>query len=137
MAWISLRQWRGFRCVDGVDFVASMAWLLLRRWRGFRCVNGAAFVASMASLPLGSFALQFAECQIQGIAATTRMDGVEFLQQAMGIFPGAKRALLTAYADTNAAISAITINEKRSQALSWIPEILSEPHDAGGCVLSF
>src|SRR5712672_205306 len=36
-----------------------------------------------------------------------RMDGVEFLQQAMGIFPGAKRALLTAYADTNAAIDAI------------------------------
>jgi thioredoxin reductase (NADPH) len=36
-----------------------------------------------------------------------RMDGVEFLQQAMGIFPSAKRALLTAYADTNAAISAI------------------------------
>src|SRR6266576_6408044 len=36
-----------------------------------------------------------------------RMDGVEFLQEAMGIFPGAKRALLTAYADTSAAISAI------------------------------
>src|SRR5271163_895262 len=36
-----------------------------------------------------------------------RMDGVEFLQQALTIFPGAKRALLTAYADTNAAISAI------------------------------
>jgi thioredoxin reductase (NADPH) len=36
-----------------------------------------------------------------------RMDGVEFLQQAMGIFPDAKRALLTAYADTSAAISAI------------------------------
>jgi thioredoxin reductase (NADPH) len=36
-----------------------------------------------------------------------RMDGVEFLQEAMGIFPGAKRALLTAYADTNAAITAI------------------------------
>src|ERR1700761_8864145 len=35
------------------------------------------------------------------------MDGVEFLQQAMGLFPEAKRALLTAYADTNAAISAI------------------------------
>src|SRR6202521_687732 len=35
------------------------------------------------------------------------MDGVEFLQEAMEIFPGAKRALLTAYADTNAAISAI------------------------------
>src|SRR5215469_9160332 len=36
-----------------------------------------------------------------------RMDGVEFLEEAMQIFPGAKRALLTAYADTNAAISAI------------------------------
>jgi thioredoxin reductase (NADPH) len=36
-----------------------------------------------------------------------RMDGVEFLQLAMEIFPSAKRALLTAYADTNAAISAI------------------------------
>ncbi len=36
-----------------------------------------------------------------------RMDGVEFLQQAMEVFPSAKRALLTAYADTNAAISAI------------------------------
>ncbi|HUO25670.1 MAG TPA: FAD-dependent oxidoreductase [Candidatus Aquilonibacter sp.] len=36
-----------------------------------------------------------------------RMDGIEFLQEAMKIFPDAKRALLTAYADTNAAISAI------------------------------
>jgi thioredoxin reductase (NADPH) len=35
------------------------------------------------------------------------MDGVAFLQEAMKIFPDAKRALLTAYADTNAAISAI------------------------------
>lgn len=36
-----------------------------------------------------------------------RMNGVEFLQEGMQIFPEAKRALLTAYADTNAAISAI------------------------------
>src|SRR5579871_3995396 len=36
-----------------------------------------------------------------------RMDGVGFLQEATRIFPDAKRALLTAYADTNAAISAI------------------------------
>src|SRR5450755_2986969 len=36
-----------------------------------------------------------------------RMDGVKFLQEARQIFPDAKRALLTAYADTNAAISAI------------------------------
>jgi len=35
------------------------------------------------------------------------MDGVGFLQEATRIFPDAKRALLTAYADTNAAINAI------------------------------
>jgi len=35
------------------------------------------------------------------------MDGVSFLQEATRIFPEAKRALLTAYADTNAAIGAI------------------------------
>jgi len=36
-----------------------------------------------------------------------KMDGVTFLREAQQIFPDAKRALLTAYADTNAAISAI------------------------------
>jgi len=36
-----------------------------------------------------------------------QMDGVQFLQEAMRIYPDAKRALLTAYADTTAAISAI------------------------------
>jgi thioredoxin reductase (NADPH) len=36
-----------------------------------------------------------------------RMNGVEFLQEGMRIFPDAKRALLTAYADTSAAIRAI------------------------------
>jgi thioredoxin reductase (NADPH) len=36
-----------------------------------------------------------------------KMDGVAFLQAATEIYPDAKRALLTAYADTNAAVSAI------------------------------
>lgn len=36
-----------------------------------------------------------------------QMDGVEFLSQARKIFPDAKRVLLTAYADTGAAIRAI------------------------------
>src|SRR5579863_9264195 len=36
-----------------------------------------------------------------------RMDGVHFSQEAMRIYPDAKRALLTAYADTTAAIGAI------------------------------
>jgi thioredoxin reductase (NADPH) len=35
------------------------------------------------------------------------MSGVEFLEQAIQIYPEAKRALLTAYADTDAAIRAI------------------------------
>jgi thioredoxin reductase (NADPH) len=36
-----------------------------------------------------------------------QMSGVEFLAQAMPLYPDAKRALLTAYADTDAAIAAI------------------------------
>src|SRR5713226_5153803 len=36
-----------------------------------------------------------------------RMSGVEFLEKALEIYPAAKRALLTAYADTDAAIRAI------------------------------
>ncbi len=36
-----------------------------------------------------------------------QMSGVEFLEQAMVLFPESKRALLTAYADTDAAIRAI------------------------------
>ncbi len=35
------------------------------------------------------------------------MTGVEFLEEAIGLFPDVKRALLTAYADTEAAIRAI------------------------------
>src|SRR5947199_9286862 len=36
-----------------------------------------------------------------------RMSGVEFLEKAIELYPEAKRALLTAYADTDAAIRAI------------------------------
>jgi thioredoxin reductase (NADPH) len=35
------------------------------------------------------------------------MNGVDFIAKAMGVFPEAKRVLLTAYADTDAAIQAI------------------------------
>jgi len=37
------------------------------------------------------------------------MSGLEFLEQAMDLFPYARRALLTAYADTEAAIQAINV----------------------------
>jgi thioredoxin reductase (NADPH) len=38
-----------------------------------------------------------------------QMNGIEFLEQAMDIFPFARRVLLTAYADTDAAIQAINL----------------------------
>ncbi|CAN5436913.1 FAD-dependent oxidoreductase [soil metagenome] len=37
------------------------------------------------------------------------MSGIEFLEQAMDLVPAAKRVLLTAYADTDAAIEAINV----------------------------
>ena len=37
------------------------------------------------------------------------MSGIEFLEQAMDLYPAARRVLLTAYADTDAAIQAINI----------------------------
>src|SRR6266566_964811 len=38
-----------------------------------------------------------------------RMNGIEFLEQAMDVYPSARRVLLTAYADTDAAIAAINV----------------------------
>ena len=38
-----------------------------------------------------------------------QMDGLQFLEAAMDLYPGARRVLLTAYADTNAAIDAINV----------------------------
>ncbi len=50
------------------------------------------------------------------------MTGVEFLQQAIPLFPNARRVLLTAYADTEAAISAInTIRLNHYLMKPWEP----------------
>ena len=38
-----------------------------------------------------------------------KMSGIEFLEQAMDLYPAARRVLLTAYADTHAAIDAINV----------------------------
>ncbi len=38
-----------------------------------------------------------------------QMNGIEFLEEAMQTYPAARRVLLTAYADTNAAIEAINV----------------------------
>jgi thioredoxin reductase (NADPH) len=51
-----------------------------------------------------------------------RMNGIEFLEQAMDLFPRARRALLTAYADTDAAIQAINLVDVDSYLLKpWDP----------------
>ena len=51
-----------------------------------------------------------------------QMDGVAFLSEAMTLFPDAKRALLTAYADTDAAISAINQSKIHHYLLKpWDP----------------
>jgi thioredoxin reductase (NADPH) len=38
-----------------------------------------------------------------------QMSGIDFLERAMDLYPGARRVLLTAYADTGAAIDAINV----------------------------
>ena len=38
-----------------------------------------------------------------------QMSGIEFLEEAMDLYPLARRVLLTAYADTHAAIDAINV----------------------------
>ena len=51
-----------------------------------------------------------------------KMTGIEFLEQAQQIFPQAKRALLTAYADSNAAMTAINKAKIDYYLLKpWIP----------------
>ena len=50
------------------------------------------------------------------------MNGVEFLERAMDLVPRARRALLTAYADTDAAIAAINVVDVDSYLLKpWDP----------------
>src|SRR5918998_4690358 len=51
-----------------------------------------------------------------------QMNGIEFLEQAMDLFPHARRALLTAYADTDAAIQAINVVDVDNYLLKpWDP----------------
>jgi thioredoxin reductase (NADPH) len=50
------------------------------------------------------------------------MNGIEFLEQAMDLFPRARRCLLTAYADTDAAIQAINVVDVDAYLLKpWDP----------------
>jgi len=82
--------------------------------RDLRSQYGAAYRVISSDSPEGALdILKGLKVRNDGVALVLadqrmpRMDGVGFLQEARQIFPDAKRALLTAYADTNAAISAI------------------------------
>src|ERR1035441_3626638 len=73
------------------------------RYRVLRADSGAAALEALRALKRrgDSVALLLVDQRMP------QMTGVEFLGQAMELFPSAKRVLLTAYADTDAAIQAI------------------------------
>ncbi|MBE7383467.1 MAG: FAD-dependent oxidoreductase [Leptolyngbya sp. SIO1E4] len=73
------------------------------RFRIVRADSGATALEALQQLKLrgNTVALFLADQRMP------EMSGVEFLEQASELFPAAKRALLTAYADTNAAIDSI------------------------------
>jgi thioredoxin reductase (NADPH) len=73
------------------------------RYRVLRADSGAAALEALKALKRrnDSVGLLLADQRMP------QMTGVEFLGQAMEFFPNAKRVLLTAYADTDAAIRAI------------------------------
>ncbi len=73
------------------------------RFRIVRAESGASALSALEQLKLRNqpVALFLADQRMP------QMSGVEFLEQALQMFPVAKRALLTAYADTDAAIRAI------------------------------
>src|SRR4028119_1061456 len=73
------------------------------RFRVLRAESGEAALDAVRGLKERNeaIALFLVDQRMPGIS------GVEFLEQAMQIYPAAKRLLLTAYADTDAAIRAI------------------------------
>jgi thioredoxin reductase (NADPH) len=83
-----------------------------------RTVSGQAALESAQQLRLQnrSIALFIADQRMP------QMSGLEFLEQAVQLFPEAKRVLLTAYADTDAAIRAInTVHLDQYLLKPWHP----------------
>ncbi|QTZ90292.1 FAD-dependent oxidoreductase [Streptomyces auratus] len=74
-------------------------------YRVVRAESGESALAALRELKLrgGTVAVIVADYRMP------KMNGIEFLEQALDIYPGARRVLLTAYADTDAAIDAINV----------------------------
>ena len=73
------------------------------RYRVLRAESGASALEALRGLKRRDDAVGL----ILADQRMPQMTGVEFLGEAIGLFPNAKRVLLTAYADTDAAIRAI------------------------------
>jgi thioredoxin reductase (NADPH) len=75
------------------------------QYRILRAESGQQALDTLRELKLrgGQVAVVVADYRMPGLT------GIEFLEQAMDLYPDAKRVLLTAYADTSAAIDAINI----------------------------
>src|SRR3954454_15735824 len=75
------------------------------QYRIVRAASGSEAVRALRDVKLrgGRVAVLLADYRMP------QMSGIEFLEQAMDVFPRARRALLTAYADTDAAIAAINV----------------------------
>ncbi|MET9484309.1 FAD-dependent oxidoreductase [Streptomyces sp. NPDC006638] len=75
------------------------------RYRVVRAVSGADALEALREIKLRGeqLAIMLADYRMP------QMNGLEFLEAAMDLFPRARRVLLTAYADTGAAIDAINV----------------------------
>ncbi|GAA1971361.1 FAD-dependent oxidoreductase [Terrabacter lapilli] len=107
---------------DDPEVSRSVARDLRRRYGGdyriVRCQSGEEGLTALRELMLRGVqvALLVADYRMP------RMSGIEFLEQAMDLVPSARRVLLTAYADTGAAIDAVNVVDLDHYLLKpWIP----------------